>query len=154
MKYYKPEFKDMTIGLEYEEFSPITEKWYKHSYTPTHFVETIPTGGIKTNFQDKEIRVKVLDKTDIEECGFSTENGEDFIKQSEKGYFIHIKYMPFSTHIVLKIETSVYKDSIRTCVVHSIRVKNKSELIKLLNQLNIINSLKNAVIYIFDLKSV
>ena len=53
----------------------------------------------------------------------------------DNGYFIHIGMMTLSDRVVLTIDTSVYENSEKTKVIHSIRIKNKSELKQILKMI-------------------
>lgn len=88
-------------------------------------------------------RVKYLDKSDIESLGFKHVGGKmvrdirQLFTLYNNRYFVHINYTRFSEWASIQIETSVEENSVRTLVVHSIRIKNKSELVRLMKQLNI-----------------
>ena len=80
-----------------------------------------------------------LDIDDLSEIGFKLlrDAGNLFVFNNKR-YFVHLNYTRFSDRCVIKIETSVSENSVRTLVVHLIGLKNKSELLKLMSQLNIL----------------
>ena len=153
-KYYTPEIEEFHFGFEFEEdfknpnwnklSKPAIDVWeyIKLKLDTSHSISRI-IGKIKIN----KVRVKYLDKEDIESLGFvhigrsllKDNIGVKFVCKSNKNYFIHLSYTKFSDRVVLRIETSVKEDSERTLVCHSIRCNNLSEFKKLLKkQLNVI----------------
>lgn len=90
-------------------------------------------------------RIKYLDKEDIESFGLQYIGGklngttlQEFSGKINKGYYLHITSTEFSDKNVITIKTSVYENSVKTLVVHTISIKNKTELKTLLKQLGII----------------
>ena len=127
-KYYTPEIEEFHIGFEYEyediNESGSTTSWYK---TVVKENECYIIDQHLKYSDDLNLRVKYLDKEDIESLGFK-----------------------FKTDLYVKdnLTLQVHKDSItikyydnfnnewRTRV-EQIVIKNKSELVKLLKQLQI-----------------
>ena len=168
-KYYIPDISEFHVGFEYEhchssirfvmldlktgdrtnETEP-KEIWEKSVFTGNEFDIWKSSFEFDDSLRDGQIRVKYLDKEDIESLGFKCEK-EDvlstlysqfnrrFSMLVDNGYFIHIGMMTLSDRVILTIDTSVYENSEKTKVIHSIRIKNKSELEKLLKQLGITN---------------
>jgi len=72
--YYTPTIEEFHVGLEYEV--QIQEAWVKLMFDEYYgfYDGIISSTGIKFNIKDKlianELRVKHLDRTDIEECGW------------------------------------------------------------------------------------
>lgn len=153
-KYYTPQIEEFFIGFEFEEefknpnwsklARPLedTYEFVKLKLDTSHSLSRI-TSKLKNN----RVRVKYLDREDIESLGFvhigrsllKDNIGVKFVCKSNKNYFIHLSYTKFSDRVVLRIETSVKEDSERTLVCHSIRCNNLSEFKKLLKkQLNVI----------------
>ena len=73
--YYKPEIEEFCIGLQIEVFQPALNKYHLCPFTE------------KCNFYEYNIdlcRVKLLDREDIESCGFdhdqTTKDGAYFYK--------------------------------------------------------------------------
>ncbi len=143
-KYYTPEISEYHHGFEYE-YSYKNGIWRKEIFSiglgdmdemAGDWYEDSPNSPYTI------CRVKYLDEEDIEKCGFTekqtrnSENWKDFTFDNGR-YFVHINWLKLSTHSVVKIETSVEENSVRTLVIHSIRIKNISELRTLMQMLNI-----------------
>lgn len=131
---YKPTIDELHDGFEFDVLD------LDHNLVDFVFVPEIASKHTKFSIYEEwiknnQVRVKFLDKDDMKYLGFTDEGNNEFSKLVDKGYYVHIKMVKFSDRIVLQIYTSVYKESERTIVVHSIRIKNKSELVKLLKQL-------------------
>lgn len=126
-KYYTPEIEEFHIGFEYEYF-------YKNSSWVKHTLKTKAdlTLCIEETEEDL-IRVKYLDKEDIESLGFKEyvhSYGTDFRNQTHK-----IAWWWNNKGIEIRIIT---ESGIGEKCVFSGVVKNKSELKRLLKQLNIL----------------
>jgi len=171
-KFYVPNITEFHVEFEYEFKDWFTTKgtdavtgesdysgWQKgivteDFYYSTEAIEKINNGKFGCDYQHpfdriryyietKQIRVRYLDKEDIESLGFKhiggkmlKDVGQEY-KWNNGRYWVHLNYTKLSDHCVLKIETSVEHYSVKTLVVHSIGIKNKSELIILMKQLNI-----------------
>ncbi len=146
-KYYAPEIEEFHVGFEYEWFKPTYNKWSKEKFENTrelYFIER----SLRKDFENKFVRVKYLDREDIESCGFefryiNTANDDQYFSMNNNRNWVHVSLTRFSSWVVLKIESSVFKDSIRTIVINSISIKNKSEFIIILDQLNLSKSGKS-----------
>ncbi len=142
-KYYTPTKEEFHVGFEYEVFqkgeeynpnfmylmTPDTEdKWVKFTF-PDPFLGY----NLDRMFKTYNMRVKHLDKDDIEKLGFNTEdNGECYNKSI--GWMI-IGIYPWED---VNGEPNEYKISVdMNTNFHGI-IKNKSELKRLLKQLNIL----------------
>jgi hypothetical protein len=139
-KYYTPSIEEFRVGFEVELLHPDNGIWGKYII---RFDDEL--SYLRELADQEELRVKYLDREDIESLGFChiggkliRDIGQEFILYNGE-YYIHLSYTKFSSWCSLRIEVSVNEDSIKTLVVHSIRIKNKSELIVLLNQLNMLN---------------
>ena len=120
--YYTPSLEEFHIGFEFEtSYLEDYDTWKKVTlefddfgfYTSTWEVDSNPT----------EFRVKYLDKEDIESLGWKKEEN-CFVKD-------HCKlYLYGNTHIQIQSLGNLNFNG---------TIKNKSELIKLLKQLNITN---------------
>ena len=159
-KYYTPEIEEFYIGFEYEmiqyleppKFDTITSnimnnpkvKWHKHIIRNINQISEISNITYINNGEYKEwigdaIRVKYLDQEDIESLGFkflTTEkfgntNSKIFIKYGQDCYF---KLTLFGDNGEINIR-SKYNNI--DCGITNLTIKNKSELKKLLKQLNI-----------------
>lgn len=150
-KYYTPEISDLYVGFEYELYcrdaNPTVKNgshvwlksWQTKTFTKSEFERGI---GFDRNLdlQDDWIRVKYLDKNDIESLGFelSAEYG-DYIEFND-----NLKsFKPMSNKIlyntsskIMLIELFAFEDESTTPLFNGY-IKNKSELIKLLKMLNI-----------------
>jgi len=130
-KYYTPRIEEFHIGFEYESFDPIDSFWIpsiSNSYTISWLY------GHKTI--SDWVRVKYLDKEDIESLGFKIDEwvnienfGDVMISYSELLHRIRIKTKDF-----YRDNSGRYDD---LYLIYRLEVKNKSELIKLLKQLGI-----------------
>ncbi len=149
-KYYVPSIEEFHVGFEYEELTHErnesvgyieSEKedweWEKRIFGKNAIYNTDVNFEFKyQEYNDFYTRVKYLDKSDIESLGFEYIGNDKFIGKT-KYYYTHIRASKFSDRVVVTIESSVKEDSVRTLVVHSISIKNKSELKKLLKQIGI-----------------
>jgi hypothetical protein len=149
--YYTPLIDEFHIGFEYERLQPIiVEKlgckvyikgWVEEEMTQHDFEHK--GWDRRKDIEDDFIRVKYLDHEDLIELGFKHIGGklvkdllQDYTWYNSR-FYVHIKYSKLSDHAVLKVEVSVEETSVRTLVIHSIGIRNKSELIKLMYQLNV-----------------
>lgn len=145
--YYTPTIEEFHIGFEYEymngdlwEKSKITIQDYKsdgpdYERSDSWFQEEI-LGGIRT------IRVKYLDREDIESLGWIHDiNMSELEYESfyiEPGYDEKNKFIQYSLQNYKN--GKVYLDKCINSGLHEIgflTIKNKSELIKLMKQLDI-----------------
>lgn len=128
-KYYTPTIEEFRVGFEY----------YRQEDIITGPFEVTYVGQLITldEYID-ELRIKYLDKQDIESLGFN-EITEDTFEKKKTGdplvtYYIDYFQIENSDNIFLKIGQDVlsYED-----ILFQGYCKNKSELITLLRQLNI-----------------
>ncbi len=127
-KYYTPEINEFYIGFEYEFKGSI--KWHKYIYTQKDF----EIENLKEELASNNIRIKYLDKEDIESFGWNLNQGTGFF------YFkgnIKTK-LYFDDKCKINNENSI---GITICMNDSILFNgwlyNKSELMRLLKQLGI-----------------
>jgi hypothetical protein len=140
-KYYTPEIQEFYVGFEYETYNDRCDSWMHSFYETGHDARNSPLNELDMS---KE-RVKHLDEDDIKSLGCKHVAGgklndktiQFFSKLTSKGYWVHLKIIFFSDIAVIGVEVSVEEESERTLIVHSIIIKNKSELKKLMKQLNI-----------------
>lgn len=122
-KYYTPALDEFYPGFEYETIY-LKSVWTKECLRfmdAGWFFESYINDAVETEF-----RVKYLDQEDIEECGFVKLKDKDYVFcKGSKNLFIQ----PNNT---IKI-TSIFHNTLFEGTI-----KNKSELKKLLKQLNII----------------
>lgn len=119
-KYYTPTIEEFHVGFEYEELWEvigINEEWLKEIYDEHDSIGTLC----------ETIRVKYLDKEDIESLGWNDigslwfENGDYKLRKwKDQSLDIYFEYADKETIMIFRGD-----------------VKNKSELKKLMEQLNI-----------------
>lgn len=144
-KYYTPRLEEFHVGFEYEMKSMFgdgtvkTQKqyddadWGKEVFTIGCFpyVERTMTGKNSQNLPPA-IRVKHLDREDIESFGFK-HKGSLWFQNQESGYRA-VKIRKWKG-----LEVDIYRhDSIEDVRIFSGKIKNKSELKRLLKQLEIL----------------
>lgn len=130
--YYTPEISEFYVGFEYDEFKWnigeegrfVTEIY--DGYLPLK-EDVEGTDGIEEYIKLNEVRVRYLDKSDIEELGFE-------LKYSDSNLYKKEYYSLY------------YEKEHRICIMQTIGrphvmfdgiINNKSELIKVLKMLNI-----------------
>ncbi len=134
-KYYTPTIEEFHVGFEYEVYKP-TENTSKRNWEKLTFYHgevdatyNQTTMLINYKYYEKDIKVKYLDKEDIESLGF--------IKDSIYSHKLNQDYyLEYNSEEPIHLDTIDIKDNQNT--LFSGTIKNKSELIKLLKQLNII----------------
>ncbi len=127
-KYYTPTIEEFHVGFEYEfRHNDYKQKgWIKYK-TPIFDFNKEDSPFSYTNLN--QFRVKCLDKEDIESLGFVLKAGDTRLTYHYGGHAI--SHTPSSN----KIDIYYYDGSE---FVNRITIKNKSELKKLLKQLNIL----------------
>lgn len=173
-KYYTPSIEEFHVGFEYEIYEPdyggpreLEYAWIKQefkSYTFDSEIETIDGEmPFEAGIEEKKIRVKYLDKADIEELGFVCKGTRNYNKRNdveesgwtklfEDGSYCDIKCFLDEDN---KVNSCLYITStdIFCSDTHSpwdgyceggsgpgcwqINIKNKSELKMLLKQLGV-----------------
>jgi len=142
-KYYVPEISEFHVGFEYEKYDErvaiysnypkesTTTNWHRFKYD----LKSIRLSQLGTHLYDKTIRVKYLDQSDIESLGWIKHaiNKNCYYIELHKNTFGTI-YMEYYDEQETKwcIESDRHGESIFIGTI-----KNKSELIKLMQQLNI-----------------
>ena len=144
-KYYTPTIEDFHVGFEYEEIEVLyTDKgwyktkenhWVKQIYDPSDYLQAYYLNERLKRKLFNSVRVKYLDKEDIESFGFS---------YKDERYYIHEKYKMGGSDIMINYISS--KQELRITMIPYMRsdyylfkgtIKNKSELKTLLKQLRI-----------------
>ncbi len=132
-KYYTPSIEEFHIGFEYELLKKVSRydnHWrfeiLKKIFVPTKANRDFDWIRLQIDLEDKEIRVKHLDKGDIESLGWKHGPRETFY---EKGEYQLYEYDLGYIHIYDGEANFVFRGT----------TKNKSELAKLMKQLNITN---------------
>jgi hypothetical protein len=142
MNYYTPDISELHVGFEFEK--PNFDGWIKHAWDIHDFSQ----GRFKAQLKANQIRVKYLDQKDIESLGFEFKH-----KSIDNWYLINTSFEIANLkyrHVTLKhgvhdnlvvIYGNEYESE--NCVNDEVLfrgiIKNKSELIKLLKQLNILS---------------
>ena len=135
-KYYTPSIEEFYVGFEFEKYDDrkahyLNEgltNWHKHIYG----LKSIRLSQLPTHLYNNTIRVKYLDASDIEELGFVL---EPYFKDVD--YFGYRKgnirlYLLENDRIEITTEDKKFESYYFLGVI-----KNKSELKKVLNMLNI-----------------
>ncbi len=132
-KYYTPTIEEFHVGFEYEVLALPGDEWVKVKLTKDNFYLNIDR---VLNHID-QCRVKYIDKEDIESLGYECLLGSP--KRYEyKDYMMYNfnKYNVFT--IKIKRSFSKYGEVfVSFDVLFEGSIKNKSELIKIMKQLNI-----------------
>lgn len=136
-KYYTPELNEFHIGFEYEIFNEEDEIWEKKVFPNDYICSgTEDSPDLVELFYSglKDTRVKYLDREDIEDLGFT------FYKESDNRFngdvimtYFNDELQLILSHISAKNTVVVYTDKGLNKL--SFKIKNKTELKKLLNQL-------------------
>ena len=138
-KYYTPDIEEFHVGFELEAIN--TASNHPNIYEWVKFKLDLGLGEQWEHIEDyidkNQIRVKYLDKSDIEELGFT------FLKADEETYLVYyikedvvLAYMDIPTTQWIEIYTTKTYDPNGSRIVKAI-INNKSELKVLLNQLGI-----------------
>lgn len=139
-KYYTPELEEFHVGFEYESLSGFTDgtvktqedynfaKWntVKFKCGELPYIDRVLNGKNAQNGLCG-IRVKHLDKDDIEELGWNQETYDTF--STKNGNFA-LEFDP-------EYNTFIYRRNAFSDTVFKGKIKNKSELRKLMKQANI-----------------
>ena len=145
-KYYTPDITEFCVGFEYETIY-LKSVWTKevlYQMDCGWFFESYINDAVETEF-----RVKYLDREDIESLGFTFfgENNENLVNSSVNiyhndelnlmlGHYYNLGQIVIATKDPSKNETfsKTGQDPNR---MGFLKIKNKTELVKLLKQLNI-----------------
>lgn len=136
MKYYVPKIQEFYVGFDFESFDPGGLKEYKetqYSLNNAIFIENLYEKG----YQSAYVRVKCLDREDIESLGFdhdqTTKDGAVFYK----GNLVDKNQWCLTADKMNYREISIYDANGNSYSVFHGVIKNKSELKKLMLQLGI-----------------
>lgn len=130
-KYYTPEIKEFYVGFEFEE-NQIDSNWKSYGWENK-------TVDVDFNFKlaSEYIglhRVKYLSKEDIESLGWKGQESNSVYFTKDNYRLVHwITSDGRDINIFEKYDGGTQEE----CLIRKAKVKNKSELIKLLKQLNI-----------------
>ena len=159
-KYYTPEIEEFCVGFEYEQ--KVKFGWYNSIFGELNgeYIGEYDNelSECYWEIRHNNIRVKYLDKTDIESFGFinilttGTQRFKKYVnlKQLEDGewfdyyLFLSLRYFDNTPHITIKkIDIHTYEeeievnDNVKTEYLFQGYVKNKHEFSKILKQLGI-----------------
>ena len=128
-EYYPPEIEEFHIGFEYE--MRVENEWFYRNVIPKW-------DGLKSMIKENSLRVKYLDREDIESLGFVFKVGTEssYIKDNITMHVYDAKRWNTENDTI----TMFKKDLIRAVgktIVFSGTIKNKSELKRLLKMLGI-----------------
>jgi len=132
-KYYTPVIEEFHVGFEYEVYNETENKWISVKTVLGDFEY------LKHHFPILAPRVKYLDREDIESLGWKFTDEDTFKFPCTEDYFWEMIYRDMSGSILIRIQT-VSKEWDNVSVWNSCfagKIKNKSELIKLMKQLGI-----------------
>ena len=146
-KYYVPEISEFCIGFEFEIFECSGESEAFSSWQE-HYIKSPNSNGwiwtwerLNEKIKTEELRVKYLDSSDIEELGFTYKGKTIDVWFEKEGNFDMGTWTSYKCQLHyglhdnrLFIDMIDMGDEVR--VFNGI-VKNKSELKKVLNMLNI-----------------
>tara|TARA_R110000822_G_scaffold127454_1_gene262945 strand:+ start:9354 stop:9761 length:408 start_codon:yes stop_codon:yes gene_type:complete len=131
-KYYTPEIEEFHVGFEYQNRQPNNHNkgldWYKQVYKS----DSIRFVKLACEIYEGSIRVKHLDKEDIESLGFKLDSVHNDVRFNYLMFPYRIDHIPHQNRI------DIYKWGDECDMIGYITIKNKSELRKLLKQLEII----------------
>lgn len=133
--YYTPDICEFYVGFECEVYNKYSEEWYIFLFNQV-FEDT----SVAYNFTEGKYRVKYLDKSDIESLGFKF----DGMRSKVPGNFggtkdnLYLNYNPYNIDGYFTVNSKVRVWN-NTILIFEGVIKNKSELIKLLKQLNIVD---------------
>jgi len=147
-KYYIPTIEEFHVGFEYEEKlvkyqNPGESKFHKN------IVKTPKGIPYEMWLKDGSIRVKKLDKEDIESCGFILDKAKELTKNHIEFKMDNVDYTKLTLFQYMTdtlflsfnfVENEIhihnggiYEDSDSICL----RIKNKSELKRVLKQIGL-----------------
>ena len=134
-KYYTSSIEEFHVGFEYEAYIPEKETWSKEVfYLNKSHIDLIKYVETQNESTLRRIRVKYLDKEDIESLGFVKGDRREFDEFFNGAYKIYVFTQPLKNcfgKCTIEITDLTYEDKILFG-----KIKNKSELKKLMQQLS------------------
>jgi len=147
VEYYTPELSEFHVGFEYEITTGY--EWVSESFTHKDF-NTFLYQHLDNAIKQDYVRVKYLDKEDVESLGFEEEHVPNCYTEDgdiQLGYALYldevtcvILHHTLETSIVGIVKQHVYNRNSGNWTANKLflgTIKNKSELIKLLQQIGI-----------------
>lgn len=141
-KYYTPEIEEFCVGVECEWQSKIRNETWNKQTSDTDLVsiayDTIEHADEDESYEE-QFRVKYLDGQDITDLGFKyTNNNLDLIKiTDEKVIRIRLRIVDDIPHLRIYQTDEIFNKE-QTFPIFVGKIKNRSELQKLLKQLEVI----------------
>ncbi len=140
-KYYTPALEEFHVGFEFEQFAPKHQndsETYNKVACSKHILYNIVTYW-KYNISE-DYRVKYLDKEDIESLGWihSIHTSNQWYLIGEDIEFTLVLYQNNEVRITDKYPNGITQSDKEDKDIFRGNIKNKSELSKLMKQLNII----------------
>ena len=134
-KYYTPSIEEFHVGFEYEDYNKYRKEWIKSIWTREDFENDSHVYYLFELFYGKQLRVKYLDKEDIESLGFEYYKTHPGMNQMEfEGGKYLLTYDPdFAGRGWLRIAMEGEGD----VTLFTGTIKNKSELKKILEMINV-----------------
>lgn len=130
-KYYTPSIEEFRVGFEYEVYVPEKELWSKETfYLDASHINLVKYVNIQTENTLKKVRVKYLDREDIESLGWG--NYEPPHEYNHTWNLRNYKLIAWFNSDIPTVRI-IYEYPI----IFQGEVKNKSELKILLKQLRI-----------------
>lgn len=126
-KYYTPSIEEFHVGFEYEIKSIEMNDWEKVQFLFTEDHEAFISGKFY------KTRVKYLDQEDIKSLGWQKKEDKPYKIEKEKYYYLMVSVVPTYYIITMHNKKRMNADMI----LFSGTIKNKSELKRLMKQLNI-----------------
>jgi hypothetical protein len=130
-KYYIPSIEEFHVGFEYEAMMIHEDRFLKHIVEELNHI---------TGFSPPtELRVKHLDREDIESFGFkpmapATSSGWYVFNMVKNEKNIHLSHAPVDNSIAIQVRIDGMLDK----DIDHLTIKNKSELKTLMKWLNIV----------------
>jgi hypothetical protein len=124
-KYYIPQIEEFHVGFEYELEDPITKLWVKFIF------EEDKLWFVKSN----KVRVKYLDKSDIESLGFKIFK-EDIYRYKDTNYYLSYD---FNVHSLFVWRELNLKTNPSYPLVNALIINNINELQVILKQIGVTN---------------
>jgi len=136
-KYYTPKVEEFHVGFEYEAKSNIGGNFFKTAFGDSNGEYTNELSDLYLDIKLNQIRVKYLDREDIESLGFK----DSVFERQNFGFndttYFNIKNLGRENHYTIKYrEENSWGGG--EGILFQGQIKNKSELRKLMYQLNIL----------------
>ncbi len=143
-KYYTPTIEEFHLGFEYEE--QVDGTWIERIVRESiMYIDNTQKQfkGIAFSIEKNPVRVKYLNREDIESCGWKQSGLNDdtlFIRKNDRDFVFNINYgRPIIQELFIKDRGDGIEmpDHSKTITMFIGQIKNKSELQRIMKQLNI-----------------